>query len=114
LKPLVYIAAPYTHPDPVANTHRAMAVWSELHATGLVVPLCPHWSMLQHLYQPLPYEAWLDYSLELVRRSDAVLRVAGLSDGADRETAEARFNSIPVFANHAALLGWAKAWSPAR
>lgn len=32
MKPLVYIAAPCTHPDPVANTRLAMELWSELHA----------------------------------------------------------------------------------
>lgn len=107
-KPLVYIAAPYTHPDPVWNTHEAARVWSDLWLSGEVTPLCPHVSLLLHLVCPLPVEDWYAFDIELLLRCDAVLRLPGDSTGADREVAVAESRGIPVFHNRGELFAWAK------
>ena len=43
----VYIAGPYTKPDPAVNTRVAMLVWNKLWKLGYI-PTVPHWSMFQH------------------------------------------------------------------
>jgi len=107
-KPLVYIAGPYTRPDPVANTRRAILVWQELREGGLVTPIVPHTSLLMDFIVPMPFEKWLEYDFEILRKCDAVFRIEGKSYGAGREVREARFNKIPVFTSVAELNAWAK------
>lgn len=48
-------------------------------------------------FRELGAEPWLTMDLELVKRSDAVLRLPGDSSGADGETAHAESLGIPVF-----------------
>jgi len=93
--PLIYIAGPYTKPDPVENTHRIIEIADALWNTG-VIPVVPHLSLLWQLVRPRPYEDWLEYDLHLMARCDAVLRVRGASQGADREVCQACENGQPV------------------
>lgn len=94
----VYIAGPYSTGDCVVNTRRAMEEWEHLREHGFI-PFCPHWSMFQHIHSPLPYEDWLAFDVEWIRRCDALLRMPGESSGADREVAFAIQIGIPVFAD---------------
>jgi hypothetical protein len=94
-QPLVYIAGPYTHPDPVTNTRRMVRIADALIPLG-VTPLVPHMTLLWHMMRPRSYDFWLDYDLQLVERCDALLRVPGNSRGADAEVIHARELSIPV------------------
>jgi hypothetical protein len=94
-QPLVYLAGPYTHPDPVANTRRMIKIADALLRLP-VTPLVPHLSLLWHLVRPRSYQFWLEYDLQLVARADAVLRVPGRSEGADAEVTHARQLHIPV------------------
>lgn len=96
-KPLVYIAAPYTHPDPVENTNNAIKVGTLLREGGHVTPIIPHLTMFWHLLEPRPYQVWIDYDLELIEHCDAVLRLSGASSGADGEVARAKELGIRVF-----------------
>ena len=89
MKPLVYLAGPYSHDDPVANTHRTIQVADELAAGGRCIPYVPHLTLAWHLVSPKPYGFWIDYDLQVLRRCDAVLRLPGISAGADGEVAEA-------------------------
>src|SRR5580704_17897169 len=41
-RPLVYLAAPYSVPDPVTNTHRVIRQATELIDAGCVTPFVPH------------------------------------------------------------------------
>jgi hypothetical protein len=97
-KPLVYIAAPYTNPDPVENTHQVIWLASRLVDDGRVTPVVPHLSLLWHLVSPRPVEFWYAYDLELLAHCDAVLRRPGASTGADAEVDAADRAGIPVFA----------------
>ena len=96
-KPLVYIAGPYTLPDPVANTRRAVHFAERLFSEGKVTPVVPHLTMLWHFILPHSLEWWYRYDIELLAHCDALLRLPGESAGADREVAFARENLIPVF-----------------
>jgi len=101
-KPWVYIAGPYTSPDPCANTNAACTTFDWLMSTGLCVPICPHWSHFQHTLCPRPYADWIRYDLDLLELlhlsgSGAVLRLPGVSAGADGEVAFAEARGIPVF-----------------
>lgn len=92
MKPLVYLAGPYSSPDPVENTHAMIML-----ATGLVeTPIVPHLSLAWHLVTPRPIEFWYAYDLEVMARCDYVLRIAGPSTGADAEVKEAERLGIPV------------------
>lgn len=92
----VYIAGPYTLGDPVINTATAMEIGHRLIECGYA-PFVPHLSLFMHLLKPLSWRQWLAYDEEWVRASDALLRLAGESSGADREVAFAQSLGIPVF-----------------
>lgn len=107
-RPLVYIAAPYSKPDPVANTHKAIRTANELVDAGLVTPHVPHLTHVWHLVTPRPIDFWYEYDLALLRRCDAVLRIDGESTGADGEVAYAEKVGIPVFRSVADLEHWVR------
>src|SRR5689334_9793045 len=92
----VYIAGPYTSPDPCENTNRAIKMADQLLARGFA-PFVPHLSHFWHTVSPKPYQTWIDYDLEWVKRCDCVLRLCGESKGADGEVALAESIGIPVF-----------------
>jgi nucleoside 2-deoxyribosyltransferase len=94
-RPLIYLAGPYTEPDPVQNTHRMIRIADALLDAGFV-PLIPHLTLAWHLVSPKRYETWLDYDRELLAHCDAVLRVPGDSNGATGETQHADKLGIPV------------------
>lgn len=107
-RPVVYIAGPYTRPDPVENTHDTLRLATELIDEGLVTPLVPHLTLLWHLVVPRSLEFWYEYDIAILARCDALYRIAGESQGADREVDFARENAIPVFTDRATLRDWAK------
>ena len=94
-QPLVYIAGPYSHPDPLVNTRRMIKIADALFRLH-VTPLVPHLTLLWQLVRVRPYQFWLEYDLQLLSRADVVLRVPGRSEGADAEVAHARQLGIPV------------------
>lgn len=110
MKPLVYIAGPYTDPDPIANTHDALAAASPLFDEGLCIPIVPHLTLFMQPYCPRPVEDWYAYDIEILRRCDGLYRLVGASVGAEREIQFAEENGIPVFSSRIALREWAKAW----
>ncbi|HEX6826452.1 MAG TPA: DUF4406 domain-containing protein [Nitrospiraceae bacterium] len=91
----VYISGPYTKPSPVANTREAILWGTTILNTGNVA-IIPHLSLLWDLVCHRPWEQWLDYDLELIRRCNLVARIPGESPGADREVARAKELNIPV------------------
>lgn len=93
--PLVYVAGPYSRPDPVENTHSIVRVADALLDAG-IIPVVPHLTLLWHLVSPKPYHRWLDYDRHLLLRCDAVLRVPGFSAGATQECTLADAHGIPV------------------
>ena len=92
----IYVAGPYTRPDPCINTHVAIGAANQLWDMGYA-PFIPHLSHFWHTVTPKPYEQWLDYDNQFLPVCDAVLRLPGESSGADKETAFADNLGIPVF-----------------
>lgn len=107
-KPLVYIAGPFTKPDPLENMHKACKLATRLVQSGLITPFVPHLTGAWHLVDPQPYHFWLNMDFEIIERCDAVFRMPGESAGADRETALALSLDIPVFHDYTALMEWAR------
>jgi nucleoside 2-deoxyribosyltransferase len=93
--PMVYVAAPYTQPDPVQNTHAVIKIADALLDAGFT-PLIPHLTLAWHLVSPKPYSTWLTYDRHLLARCDVLLRVPGYSHGATQECAFADEMGIPV------------------
>lgn len=91
----IYLAGPYTKPDPCANTHAAIRMADAVADRGYV-PFVPHLTHLWHTVSPKPYPFWLDQDMHWLRVCDVVLRFGGESSGADAEVAEAKRLGIPV------------------
>jgi hypothetical protein len=104
---LVYIAGPYTKPDPCVNTRSAILVGDDLWREGLV-PFVPHLTHFWHTVSPKPYWDWLAYDLHWLRVCHALLRLPGESNGADKEVMEAKRLGIPVFWTLQDVVTWAR------
>lgn len=101
-KPVVYVAGPYTHPDPKENTLKAIAVADELVNLGFV-PYIPH---LNHFWDENTVRRcntkksptwWYEYDFVFLKFCDALYRSPGMSLGADNEEKLAKKLGIPVF-----------------
>ncbi len=104
VKPLVYLAGPYTHSDPVENMHRAVQVAERV--LDVCVPFVPHLTGLWHLVAPHPYDFWLELDLVYLERCDIVYRFLGWSPGAGVEVEHARRLGIPVVFSEPQLRAW--------
>ena len=105
-RPIVYMAGPISGDRNATsmstimkNVHDASRAWYVLHRSGLVVPVCPHWSAFQDFLTPVPWEEWIERALYFIscNHYDAILRLPGPSTGADKECDFARSLYIPVF-----------------
>lgn len=104
MKPLVYIAGPYTS-DPVAGTRAAIEAGMDLWAMGAAV-IIPHLSLLADLVSPLPRQDWYRFDLDLLAHCHAVYVLPGHSEGVELELAEARRHGLPILHTRRSLLGW--------
>lgn len=86
---LIYIASAYSLGDQALNVRRQIEAADKLLEMGHI-PFIPCLSHLWHLISPKSYEEWLRIGIEWLRRCDALLRLDGLSIGADLEVAEAK------------------------
>jgi len=85
----VYIAGPYSQGDPIQNTRNAILAAEKVKARGHT-PYIPHLNLLWHMVSPHDPDFWYDYDLEWLPDCDALLRLPGKSQGADREVEEAK------------------------
>ncbi len=118
MKPLVYIASPYTKGDVGINTRFQCEMWNDMMNDGVVLPYAPLWSHFQHTLFPRPYEDWIGYDNEIMSRMDALVRLNAKygptdyyedeSSGADNEVELARSLGLPVFFDLESLYIWAK------
>ena len=106
MKPLVYIAAPYSIGDKEANTRASLDAANELLATGLFIPFPPLLSHYWDLYSPKDYEEWLEIDKHWLSHCDAMLRLPGESAGADREEMWARERGLSVFHSLEDMMTW--------
>lgn len=101
---LIYIAGPYTAETEDAtseNVCRACAAGKAVLDRGHW-PIIPHLSLGYDLWhesehgEKAPYETYMQWGLELLRRCDGLLYLAA-SPGADRELALAEEMGMPVY-----------------
>lgn len=116
--PVVYIAGPITIPDPVENTHEAVLIADGLYTSGVCVPVVPHLTLTWHLIKPHKPAFWYQYDTFLLRKCDGLLRLPGVSVGADLEIATANRWEIPVFfwegwTEQQVFMDWCSSWQPA-
>ena len=102
----VYVAGPYTKPNPAHNVWRAVQAADALLALDFV-PYVPHISQLWDTISPKDYETWMKLDFAFIERCDAVLRLSGESPGADREVIRAKELGIPVANSIAELRAFA-------
>lgn len=95
-KKLVFIAGPYTHPDPVLNTRRAVEVAEVVEEMG-GTPFIPHLTLAWNLVSFASVDRWYERDLEVLDHCEILVRFSGMSDGADNEVEYARKRGIPVF-----------------
>lgn len=81
----LYLAGPYTKPDPVINTHAALLVGTILFERGFAIPHVPHLTLLWHMVTPRPIEHWYALDRAHIEKCDAFCRLPGESTGADAE-----------------------------
>ncbi len=106
---VVYIAGPFRGENSwlvEQNVRRAERLAMQVALRG-AMPLCPH-TNTRFFNGTLPDEFWLDGTLELLRRCDAVSLVGGWekSAGARGEVEEAKRLGIPVFKTLYRLERW--------
>ena len=99
---LVYIAGPFRGPtawDVAENVRNAERVGLEVAKAGHM-PVVPH-ANTQHFHGQLDDAFWLEGTLELLRRCDAVVLVPGWekSSGTRAEVREARRIGITVYSS---------------
>lgn len=96
MKCKIYVAGPYSRGDVTRNVRRAYEAANQLADLGFA-PFVPHATHFWDLLFPRPYEFWLDLDNAFLPCCDAVLRLPGSSDGADKEVDLAKRLGIPVF-----------------
>lgn len=86
---------------------RAEVVAYEVSKLG-AMPLCPHANTRPYFVDGQAPEFWLDGTLELMRRCDAILLMQNwlASAGSRAERDEAKRLGIPVFESTLALAAW--------
>ncbi len=112
MKPLIYIAGPYTKPDPVMNTRDAIIAGLAIADSGLAAVEIPHLTLLANIVEPREIDYWYDFDLDKLEHCNALLRLPGQSDGADKEVAHARALHIPVFHESQQLITWLISTNP--
>lgn len=92
----IFISSPYTIGDQGRNIRIQMDAANELIEAGFA-PYWPLHSHFLHIVHPKDYETWIELDKQFLLCCDAILRLPGLSKGADIETAFATQNNIPIF-----------------
>jgi hypothetical protein len=99
----VYIASPYTKPNPNHNVHRAIKAADALLAAGFI-PFVPILNHLWDTVSPHHYEDWMRWDHAWIERNDALVRLAGLSPGADRDREIGVKHGLHIFETVEALI----------
>jgi len=101
MRPLVYIACPYKIDKKLGVATSIELVHSIL--TMNMVPVAPLLFHFADLIHPRPEDEWYRADLDLLARCDVLYRVAGISEGVEREVAFAELRGIPVVESLSAL-----------
>ena len=92
----IYVAGPYTKGDVAVNVRKAIEVATELLELGHT-PFVPHLTHFWHLVSPQDYEVWTELDMAWLALCEAVLRLPGESEGADKECEWALANGLTIY-----------------
>lgn len=93
----VYVASPMTGSGDIrTNVEAAMGIGRELIAAGFA-PLVPALTHFMDPHNDIPHAAWMEVDTPWVLEADCVLRLPGVSPGADHEVRVATEAKIPVY-----------------
>lgn len=95
------MAGPISQGDPRANCQRAIKMGFTLMDAGYA-PYVPHYSYFvdqASIVGQGRYEQWISLDLSWITVCHALLRLPGVSKGADREVAWAKQVGVPVYTN---------------
>lgn len=96
MKTKIYVAGPYSKGDVAMNVRAAIEAAEELTRQGFV-PYVPHLTHFWHLMSPHSIDFWYAYDNEWLPVCDGLLRLPGVSSGADAECQLMRDLGKPVF-----------------
>ncbi len=85
----IYLAGLIEKPDPITNLRRAINVAERMETRGHRV-FVPHLNLIWDLIYPHDKEFWMDRDFAWIKRCDILVRMYGISEGADREVALAK------------------------
>ena len=100
----IYIASPYLNGDKEENVMRQINAWHALVVNGYT----PYAPLLGHYidkHYPFDCKWWLEFDLKWLEVCDAVLRLDGESNGADKEVEHAKKLGIPVYYSLSEIVG---------
>lgn len=110
MKKIVYIAGPFRGETSweMENNIRIAEVTGLIIAKGGMIPLIPH-TMYRFYQGTLPDAFWLQATLQLLGKADALLLISDWekSTGALAEKAQAEYLGMPVFDDFVSLKDWA-------
>ena len=92
----IYVAGPYTNGDTAINVRTVIETANKLADLGFA-PYVPHFTHYWHVIFPREYQYWVDLHNQFLPYCNAVLRIPGQSNGADKEVELAKSLNIPVF-----------------
>ncbi len=95
MKPLVYVSGPIAG-DPFGCVRAALPAFHWLRANDYT-PIVPQFSVIAEMVEHVPYESWLAYDFDLIRHCHAMLRLPGVSPGANREEMCAAGLGLPIW-----------------
>ncbi len=98
-KKKIYIASPYTFGDVGINVKTQQDATEDLYKLGFAVFAPVVQFHYQHIAHPHDYNFWMKHCYEWIDVCDALLRLPGVSEGADMEEKYAESIGIPVFHN---------------
>lgn len=108
---LIYVAGPFSAPTRQgveANIRRAELLGVEVAKLG-ACPIVPHCNTSHPEFEKVqPYEFWIDATMEMLRRCDAIILADGweASSGARGEQADAEKRGQPIFYDVPSLAAW--------
>ena len=100
----IYVAGPYSKGDVAVNVRTAIEAANRLADAGHV-PFLPHLAHFWHLVCPRPYEEWMELDAAWIPFCEAIVRLPGISSGADQEVQLAIRLGLPVLTLEEALHG---------
>ena len=92
----VYVAGPYSQGDVAINVRTAIEAGEKIKNAGHF-PFIPHLTHFWHLLFPGSYLQWITLDLEWIEVCEALVRLPGVSAGAENEVRRAWKLGIPVY-----------------